>query len=255
MAERTEVGKYQIISVDAPWHYANWTAKKNGAAAAHYPGMKIAELAKLPVGDLAAKNSLCLLWITGPKIMENAHTTLFDAWGFRATTILFVWVKTYREPVSIHAEKGHWGSRVSPLHGLVPPEVMTNFKGVKDIQIIPGNWCHGNGFYTSSGCEFLMLGVRGVLPRKPLLEKQILVAARGPLHSAKPNDEVRRRLKVVFPEYDSYSKIELFARPPVPPDWTALGNEIDGRDIHESLPELLETMRRVHISEEGSGQG
>ena len=237
---------FQILTVDPPWFYQNWTAKKNGAAQAHYPGMKIEELAQLPIGKLGAKNSLCFLWVTGPKLLEDAHTILFKAWGYRPATIFLVWVKTYRRPLVLDLGKKLKTSLCALLG--IPNDVFT---GVKTAQLIPGNWCHGNGFYTAANCEFLVLGVRGALPRKPLLEKQLMVAQRPPLHSAKPNDEVRRRMKVIFPDYDSYRKIEIFARPPVPSDWSALGNEIDGRDIHDSLPKLLEELG-VHNSEEGS---
>ncbi len=231
------MGKYQIIYTDNPWKYENWKFAKNGAQQAHYPGLTIEELEKLPVGDLAADRSVLLLWVTGPKMMENAHTRVCQAWGFRAATILFTWVKTYREPYEI--EFGGPSEKRAFIKAWGPEDRPERLKGVKKVQVVPGNWSHGNGFYTAAGTEFLILGVRGkALPRKKLCEKQILVSPRTK-HSAKPNDEVRRRIKNLFPEYETYSKIELFARPPVPKDWDALGYAIDGKDIRESLPALL----------------
>lgn len=229
-----------MIVVDPPWKYANWTARKNGAAQAHYEGLKVEELAALPVGEIASKNSVIAMWITHPKMLEACHLPMFEAWGFRPACVLFDWVKTYREPTSLPFDARSRGQ----LLKAVPEAEWPHFKGVKNVQIIPGNMYHGNGFYTAGGSELCILGVRGRVPREPLRAKQVLLAPRAKVHSAKPNDEVRRRLQILFPGYAEMNKIELFARS-VPEDWTALGNELagDGRDIRESLPELVKEIR------------
>lgn len=242
------MGKYQILYADPPWLYENWKFAKNGAQRAHYDGLTIDELREMPIGELAAKQSILLLWVTGPKLMENAHTRVCKAWGFRAATILFTWVKTYREPANVEFSNAQEKRDFMAACGVEAGD--PNFKNVKNAQVLPGNWSHGNGFYTAAGTEFLVLGVRGkALPRKKLCEKQILVAPRRE-HSSKPNDEVRRRVRHMFSpqgnEYDTYRKIELFARPPVPEGWIALGKEIDGQDIQVALPQHLEEISGGH---------
>ncbi len=233
--------KFDLLYVDPPWQYANWSEAKNGASKAHYEGMSIEELSSLPVSDVAKRDAVCLLWVTNPKMLEGSHTDLLTSWGFRPACVLFSWVKTIRQHFNV------------PLDSRAKREATKRFldemgipvaalKGVKNFHFLPGNFAHGNGFYTAGGTELAILGVRGKVKKKPLVEKQILVSPRGK-HSAKPNEEVRRRLSRLFPDYDSWNKLELFARE-IPDGWSALGDEIDGRDIRDSLPELIEQETR-----------
>ena len=64
--------------------------------------------------------------------------------------------------------------------------------------------------------------------------KQIVMNPRG-RHSVKP-DEVKSRIVKLMGDL---LRIELFARKKTK-GWFALGNEIDGKDIRESLKELYE---------------
>jgi N6-adenosine-specific RNA methylase IME4 len=87
--------KFSIIYADPPWKYnnrANHKTRFRGGACGHYPLMKMAEIAALPLGDLAADNSALFLWCTFPYLDEQIK--LFKHWGFRYTTVAFTWVKT-----------------------------------------------------------------------------------------------------------------------------------------------------------------
>lgn len=82
---------YKCILADPPWAFsANSEAKPGKGARRHYPTMKTAEIAAIPVRALAARDSLCLMWATAPMI-EDALKVL-KAWGFRYKSQL-VWPK------------------------------------------------------------------------------------------------------------------------------------------------------------------
>ena len=85
-------GRYRVVLADPPWSYQNWTDKKNGAAAAHYPTLSVQEIRSIPVADLAhPKGCALFLWATFPKVREAL--SVIEAWGFRYVTCAFVWRK------------------------------------------------------------------------------------------------------------------------------------------------------------------
>jgi N6-adenosine-specific RNA methylase IME4 len=87
--------RYSIIYADPPWKYnnrANHKTRFRGGACGHYPLMTMAEIAALPLGDLAADNSALFLWCTFPYLDEQIK--LFKHWGFKYRTVAFTWVKT-----------------------------------------------------------------------------------------------------------------------------------------------------------------
>lgn len=85
--------KFQVIYADPPWAFKPWGTHPDGRNAAdHYPTMTPAEIAKLPVADVAADDSVLLLWATGPSL-DQAFGVM-EAWGFRHVTVGFTWGKT-----------------------------------------------------------------------------------------------------------------------------------------------------------------
>lgn len=76
------------VLVDPPWKYRD--QGRRGAAARHYPCMELAEIAALPVGDLAAERSHLHLWTTNAFMGEAI--ALCRHWGFTYKS-LFVWTK------------------------------------------------------------------------------------------------------------------------------------------------------------------
>lgn len=87
----------------------------------------------------------------------------------------------------------------------------------------------GLGFWTRSNAEVCLIATRGHPHRVSKSVKQIC-DARIMEHSHKP-DEIRDRIVELCGDV---SRIELFARQRVP-GWDALGNEIDGMDIRDSI--------------------
>jgi len=119
-----------------------------------------------------------------------------EAWGFRYISCAFTWNKTYAD--------GH------PYCGL--------------------------GFYTRSGSEICLFGLRGKAPeRKSHSVRQIITAPVIKPHSSKP-PIVRDKIIELFGDLP---RIELFARPTVPVGWDAVGFEIDGKDINDALSEII----------------
>lgn len=83
-----EAHSFDLLMVDAAWHFK---AGGNRGANQHYSVMSLEDIAALPVGDLAAPNSLLWLWATAP--MLNQQITVIEKWGFTFKTS-GVWVKT-----------------------------------------------------------------------------------------------------------------------------------------------------------------
>lgn len=70
-----------LILCDPPWRFKNFSAKgeaKNPVA--HYACMDAAEIAALPVGQLAGPDCAMLMWATAPMLPDALD--LMRAWGF-----------------------------------------------------------------------------------------------------------------------------------------------------------------------------
>lgn len=80
--------KFGCIYADPPWKYGNQGTR--AATNQHYDTMSMAELAAMPVGELAADDSHLHLWTTNAFLFD-AHY-LLEAWGFEYRSV-FVWVK------------------------------------------------------------------------------------------------------------------------------------------------------------------
>lgn len=101
--------KYQIIYADPPWKYYVWSEDKKqaqGRATAHYQTMKVDDICKLKVGDIADKDCKLFLWVTPPRLKEGLQ--VMEAWGFEYKTIAFTWVKTNKKNFAPFFGIGHW---------------------------------------------------------------------------------------------------------------------------------------------------
>jgi N6-adenosine-specific RNA methylase IME4 len=89
------------------------------------------------------------------------------------------------------------------------------------------------GFWTRSNSELCLLATKGKPKR---ISKSVHSVVDTPIekHSKKP-DVVRERIVELCGDVD---RIELFAREKTD-GWDCLGNEIDGKDIRDSLQELI----------------
>lgn len=200
-------GPFSLILSDPPWLYDDRrTHASAGMALSAYPCMPVADICALPVGAVAAKDSILALWTTFPKLREGLRVV--EAWGFRFVTVGFVWVKL--NP----AARRTWHH----LDGLVRVQD-GYYNGEKERPDIYS----GLGHYTNANAEVVLFGRRGKgLPRVSRSVKQIVIAPRG-RHSAKP-PEVRDRLVALFGDVP---RLEMFARPPFGDGWTYWGNEAD----------------------------
>ena len=92
--------RYEIIYADPPWAYKVWSDKGKGRSAeSHYPTMAKADIQRLPVNEIAAKNSVLFLWVTAPCLIEGIE--LVSAWGFEYKTVALTWVKQNKKSDSI----------------------------------------------------------------------------------------------------------------------------------------------------------
>lgn len=139
---------YRTIVADPPWRYQKDTSMgtKSGAAEGIYSTLSMAEIAALPVGDLAEDDAHVYMWVTVPRLFGDrddrtlAAADVLTAWGFEFKTML-TWVK-------------------------------------------PG--AGGMGWYFRGQTEHVLFGVRGKLPIPPEVREPNVFTASREGHSAKP---------------------------------------------------------------------
>ena len=193
---------YQLIYVDPPWDYKNKVS--NGAASNHYPTMKIEDIKRLPIWELAADDAVLAMWYTGTHFKEAIE--LAKAWGFDVRTIKgFTWVK-FNELAEDHFNKALRAGEIHDFYDL--------------IDILNKQSRMNGGNYTRANTEDVLFAVRGAgLERASASIKQVVYSCLGE-HSEKPW-EVRRRLELL---YGDVERVELFARESWP-GWDRWGNQ------------------------------
>lgn len=104
--------KYNIIYADPPWDYNGKLqfdkssksiekidlSKKIfiSSASFKYPTLKLNELKKLPLKDIASDDSLLFMWSSNPHLAQAIE--LGQSWGFEYRTVAFVWDKMNHNP-------------------------------------------------------------------------------------------------------------------------------------------------------------
>ena len=93
--------KYQIIYADPAWQYKTKenlakTSILNGEINTHYKTMSIAELGRLPLRSISDKNSMLFMWVVSPMLDDGIE--LMKKWGFKYSTIAFIWHKQRANP-------------------------------------------------------------------------------------------------------------------------------------------------------------
>jgi N6-adenosine-specific RNA methylase IME4 len=177
--------RYRVIVVDAPTKFASGP---NRNSSNHYETMKIAEIAALPVGELAHPDGARLvLWWTWPQL--HRMNELLAAWGFKYCTGR-PWLKT-------------WPSKHGPI-------------------LFPDSFAKGTGYEVINTSELMVIAKRGKPQR--LLDggkwHGHVIAPRRE-HSRKPDcvrEEIVRILKG--------PRCELFARSRHP-GFDCWGNEVN----------------------------
>lgn len=85
-------GPYSLILADPPYTFKVWSEKgKDRSAEQHYDVLSVEEICALPVGEIAASDSVLLLWVTMPNLRDGLR--VMDSWGFVYKTVAFTWAK------------------------------------------------------------------------------------------------------------------------------------------------------------------
>jgi N6-adenosine-specific RNA methylase IME4 len=94
---------------DPPWRFDGWSGPTRPARSpdAFYQTQSVDAIMRLPVAPLAVDDCALILWCTGPHIASGSHVRVIEAWGFRPSTLLFVWKKTNADGSPFVGE-GHW---------------------------------------------------------------------------------------------------------------------------------------------------
>lgn len=200
--------KFNIILADPPWSYKVYSDKGKGRSAEnHYSTMTIDDIKNVKVNDIAAKDSVLILWVTSPCLPEGLE--VMKAWGFSFKTVLFNWVKLNK----------HYKTNCN-----------TKEEFEKQFRM-------NLGFYSRSNIELCLLGTKG----KPLtrLSKSIRQLVIEPMeeHSKKP-DIIRDKIVQLFGDVP---RIELFARQKCD-GWISIGNAITGNDINADMENIINSI-------------
>lgn len=92
----TDGKKYQTIYADPPWQFANRTGKMapEHKRLTRYSTMKLEDIKKLPVSDVAADKSHLYLWVPNALLPEGLE--VMKAWGFKYKTNI-IWEKVRKD--------------------------------------------------------------------------------------------------------------------------------------------------------------
>lgn len=229
---------FDLIHADPPWRYDDANENRGGASR-HYQTMSLEDMKRMNVSDFANDPCVLFMWTTGPQLDDSME--LMRAWGFDYRTMGFVWVKRtpkHWENVAERIRKfirsafaarlgvsprivGKAQVPVSEVMELITPELMK--EAGKDF------WHWGQGHYTRSNAEIVLVGVRTKKRGLPRMDKGIHQVLEDIFqgHSVKP-DEVYRRLEAL---YGDARRLDMFTRRNQP-GWSALGDQVDRTDFY-----------------------
>ena len=104
--------RYSIIYADPPWDYGgkmqfDKSSKCRGTldidksifisgANFKYPTLKLKELQKIPIHEIAEQDCLLFMWVTNPHLANGIR--LGESWGFEYKTVAYVWDKMVHNP-------------------------------------------------------------------------------------------------------------------------------------------------------------
>ncbi|EAA5904679.1 S-adenosylmethionine-binding protein [Salmonella enterica subsp. enterica] len=138
---------FNLIYADPPWEYRDKCKDGKRGAEFKYPAMKAADIARLPVWQLANPES-CLLAMWWVPTQPEEALLVMKAWGFRLMTMKgFTWHKTYKNK---------------------------------------GSTALGMGHMTRANSEDVLFGVRGKLPQRYSAKISQHLSSPRMEHSAKP---------------------------------------------------------------------
>lgn len=209
--------RFNIVLCDPAWVYDDKALAGNRGAGCKYDLMTVEDMANLPVPAICEPDTALFMWATYPQLQEALD--LGKAWGFTYKTVAFTWVKPS-------------GPYQRLLEYLRSPIELNHMVPLKLLREWHTDWFIGMGRWTRSNAEVCLLFTKGKPKRIDAGVNQIICAPRL-AHSAKPPEARERIVRLM----GDLSRVELFARDQCD-GWVALGNEIDGRDLRDSLPAL-----------------
>jgi N6-adenosine-specific RNA methylase IME4 len=165
--------KYRLIYADPPWAFKTFSETGHARSSeAHYDCMDVEGIRSLPVGDLAEKDCVLLLWVRDP--MLPAALDVINSWGFQFKTVGFYWAKLN--------------------------------KSAPEMCFAPEDFFTGLGYWTRGNVEQCLLATRGKPARKSKAVRKLIVSPRRE-HSRKPDEIYDRIERLVDGPY-----LELFSR-------------------------------------------
>ncbi|MGL5467754.1 MAG: MT-A70 family methyltransferase [Shewanella sp.] len=218
---------YSVIAADPPWQY-NDKKLNRGGAERYYRTMSIDDIKRMNVADVAAADSICLLWATAPLLKEGID--VLEAWGFQYKTVAYVWVK--RSPNLWQNLAKKIRNEIKVYHALYDDEPsaftaprLKEWFGTEWLtSFAQGRFAIGMGYYTRANAEFVLLGVKG-RAASLIADHSVsqIIDACVSHHSAKPQAFFD---KTALLTVASGAKLELFAREGRD-GWDSLGDQID----------------------------
>ena len=126
----TQGKKYKTIYADPPWQFQNRTGKvaPEYKRLNRYPTMKLEDIMKLPVGDVADEKSHLYLWVPNALLPEGLQ--VMEAWGFEYKTNL-IWEKTRKDGEPDGRGVGFYFRNVTEI-------LLFGIKGEKNRTLDPG---------------------------------------------------------------------------------------------------------------------
>ena len=106
---------FGAILADPPWGFQCWDGKEKRVASrgsvTPYDTMKIADIAALPVTEMAAENCALFMWCVWPTLPEAIG--IIESWGFKYKTCAFSWLKAdpyrlFALEADVYMGLGYW---------------------------------------------------------------------------------------------------------------------------------------------------
>ncbi|MDA4845919.1 MT-A70 family methyltransferase [Hoeflea poritis] len=188
-------GPFDLIAADCAWMFKAWSAKGLGRSPErHYKTLTLDQICALPVKDIAARDCHLMLWITGPLLVQGAHLPVLKAWGFKPSSMAFVWLKVNKKSL-----QGRFFQPIGPFDFFMGP-----------------------GHTTRQNAEYVVLGRRGSPRRHSKAVRQQIIEPRRE-HSRKPDEFYERCEEYAGPDA---RLCDLFSRTRRP-GWSVWGNELE----------------------------
>lgn len=193
---------FPTIVADPNWKYAQFGAKKHGAARGHYTLAGVDAIKAIPVARWARPKAILFLWATLPKLDQAVD--VMRAWGFELVTSI-PWVKTTPSAQELAKGIGFWTQSSAEL-------LLVCRRGAAKAPV----------YGSLEKPDGLLVG-----GREHYWRSRVFYARRG-AHSRKPLSLVEW-IEGLFPG----PLLELYARG-ARPGWTCVGHE-SGRDGGQHL--------------------